>query len=109
MNPKFEDIAIFPKFLLLDESDERSAKYALAIEMFPPVTPSIALARNNISSGIITTNVPRKTICILKVEGKNKAKRNSNQPIDVPTLLKRSIFFLPYVSDHFPNIGDPIS
>src|SRR4026207_124863 len=110
MNPRFEDIAIFPKFLLLVESDERSARYALAIEIFPPVMPSIALARNKTSNGTITTNVPRKAICILKVfEGKNKAKRNSNQPIDVPTLLNRRIFFLPYLSDHFPNIGDPIS
>ena len=62
MNPRLEDIAIFPKFLLLVESDERSARYALAIEIFPPVMPSIALARNNTSSAIITTNVPRRYV-----------------------------------------------
>jgi hypothetical protein len=38
-NPKLEDIAIFPKFLLLVESDERSERYAFAIEKFPPVIP----------------------------------------------------------------------
>jgi hypothetical protein len=38
-NPKLEDITIFPKFLLLVESDERSERYAFAIEKFPPVIP----------------------------------------------------------------------
>jgi hypothetical protein len=65
MNPRLEDIAIFPKFLLLVESDERSARYALAIEIFPPVMPSIALPRNRTSSGKITTNAPSKGILIL--------------------------------------------
>ena len=60
MKPRLEDIAIFPKFLLLVESDERSERYAFAIEIFPLVIPSIALARNKRSNGRITTNVPSK-------------------------------------------------
>ena len=105
-----EDIAIFPKFLLLVLSDERSARYALATEIFPPVTPSTALARNKISNGTIKTNVPRKGRLMLRDFSKgNNAKRKSIQPTDVPALLNRRTFFLPKISDHLPKIGDPIS
>ena len=57
------------------------------------------------------TKVPSKGRSILKTfsAGKNNAKRNNTQPIDVPALLKRRTFFLPYVSDHLPRIGAPIS
>jgi len=55
----------------------------LAIEIFPPVIPSVALAMNNISNGTTMTNVPRNAICILNFSvGKNSAKRNNIQPAD---------------------------
>ena len=83
----------------------------MATEIFPPVMPSIALARNKTSNGTMMTNVPRKAISILKdfSKDKNNAKRNSIQPTDVPALLNRRTFFLPKVSDHFPKTGAPIS
>src|SRR5689334_9229182 len=106
INPRLEDMAILPKLLLLFSFDDISARYALATEMFPPVSPSINLARNNTSNGRVITKVPRREL-ILKIFslGKNNATRKKIQPTSVPTLLNKSIFFLPYISDHLPNIG----
>ena len=111
INPRFEDMAILPKLLLLFSFDEMSDRYALATEMFPPVNPSINLARNSTSSGRVITKDPKRAELTLKIFslGKNNATRKNIQPISVPALLNRSIFFLPYVSDHLPNIGAPMS
>ncbi len=83
----------------------------MATERLPPVIPSIARAKNNISIGRMMTKVPSKGRSILKTfsAGENNAKRNNTQPIDVHELLKRRTFFLPCVSDHLPRIGAPIS
>ena len=67
------------------------------MEIFPPVIPSIALARNNRTNGTIIIIVPRKLRSMVKdfSAGKNKAKRNSIHPTEVPTLLNRRTFFRP--------------
>jgi hypothetical protein len=81
-----EDIAIFPKFLLLFSSEEMSATYALATETFPPVSPSIALARNSATKGRVITKVPIVVESILNrlLTGKNNAIRKIIHPANVP-------------------------
>ncbi len=63
------------------------------------------------TNGRVRTKVPRSDALTFKIFslGKNKATRKNIQPIKVPALLKRSKFFLPYVSDHLPKIGAPMS
>jgi hypothetical protein len=60
IKPRFEDIAILPKFLLLFSSEEISARYVLTTEILPPVIPSIDLAKNNTSNGRVITKVTKK-------------------------------------------------
>ena len=65
------------------------------MEIFPPVIPSINLAKNITTKGRDITKVPRSGELTLKIFslGKNNATRKNIQPIKVPALLKRSIFF----------------
>ena len=64
--------------------------------MFPPVNPSISLAKNRSNNGRVITKVPRKDELTLVFSlGKNNATRKNIQPTKVPALLNRSIFFLP--------------
>lgn len=111
MKPRLEDIAIFPKFLLLSLSVDTSAKYAFATDMFPPVIPSIPLAKNRIINGRVMTKEPatwESILCIGQTGTSNAAKKIIH-PMNVPVLLTNSTFFLPILSDHFPKSGAPIS
>ena len=66
IKPRLEDMAILPKLLLLFSFDDISARYALATEMFPPVSPSINLARNS------TKNLSEKFCCSMSNPGTSK-------------------------------------
>jgi hypothetical protein len=70
----------------------------LATEMFPPVSPSINLAKNNISNRRVIAKVPRRDELTLKIFslGKNNARRKNIQPTKVPALLEVSFFFRKY-------------
>jgi hypothetical protein len=67
IKPRLADTAIFPKLLLRLSSDDMSARYALATEIFPPESPSMARARNNTSNGRLITIVPRIALSRLSV------------------------------------------
>jgi hypothetical protein len=86
IKPRLEDIAIFPKFLLLSSSEEMSATYASATETFPPVSPSIALARNSATKGRVIAKVPIIVESMLNrlLTGKNNAIRKIIHPASVP-------------------------
>jgi hypothetical protein len=63
-----------------------SATYALATETFPPVSPSIALARNSTAKGRVRIKVPIIVELMLNklLMGKNSAIRKIIHPADVP-------------------------
>ncbi len=63
-----------------------SATYASATETFPPVSPSIPLARNNTAKGSVMAKVPIIEVSILNrlLTGKNKAARKTIHPANVP-------------------------
>ena len=63
-----------------------SATYALATETFPPVSPSIALARNSAAKGRVMIKVPIIVESMLNklLMGKNNAIRKIIHPADVP-------------------------
>jgi hypothetical protein len=99
INPRLEDMAILPKLLLLFSFDDISARYALATEIFPPVSPSINLARNNTSNGRVITKDPRRAELTLKIFslGKNNATRKkSSQQVSRHYLKEVSFFFHKY-------------
>ena len=97
INPRLADIDSLPKFLLLFLSVETSARYALATEILPPVTPSKVLAKKSIINGNVMINIPKmvELILIICQTGKNNAIKNIIQPANVPPLLSKRIFFLP--------------
>jgi hypothetical protein len=72
--------------LLLASSEEISATYALATETLPPVSTSIALARNSASKERVITKVPVIVEPMLNklLTGKNNAIRKITPPANVP-------------------------
>jgi hypothetical protein len=63
-----------------------SATYASATETFPPVSPSIALARNSATKGRVIAKVPIIVESMLNrlLTGKNNATRKIIHPASVP-------------------------
>ena len=74
-----------------------SATYALAIETFPPVNPSIARARRRTTNGSVTTNAPLTDESKRKssVRGSPNAARNTSQETSVPAWLSNRILRRP--------------
>jgi hypothetical protein len=93
--------------LLLFISVEISARCALATEILPLVILSKDLLTNNAINGKLV-KVPKiyELILIICKTRKNNTIRKIIQPAKVPSYL--SIYFLPRVSDNFPNIEAPI-
>lgn len=75
----------------------------MATEIFPPVIPSIARARNNTSKGRLTTKVPRALFIENFSTGRSRAKIKNTQPMKVPALLNRRIFFCHTYQTIFPE------
>ena len=80
MNPRFAEIDIFPKFRFLSFSAVMSARYALATDIFPPVSPSNALAKKRTARGRVKVKAPRIFESTLKrgTIGRKRAPEKDN-------------------------------
>jgi len=111
MNPRLAATDMRPKLALRSSSLVMSARYALATETLPPVSPSSARPRSSTTSG----NGERERaehggihLC-QRADRQGQRDQEDSHDISVPIWLSSRIFLRPKRSDQRPNIGAPIS